>query len=100
MRSSDSESRSSPCQRLPNAREGGDPASRNLVAMKGRIVPIEVKSGPAGKLRSLHLLLREYPQCSPGLVLSEAPFAELPEQGLVFVPLYYAGSLDRIIGDS
>lgn len=71
-----------------------------LVAMNGRIVPIEVKSGPSGKLRSLHLLLREYPQCSPGVVLSEAPFAELPEQGLVFVPLYYAGSLDRIIGDS
>ena len=71
-----------------------------LVAMRGRIVPIEVKSGPAGKLRSLHLLLREYPRCSPGLVLSEAPFAELPEQGLVFVPLYYAGSLDRIVEDS
>jgi hypothetical protein len=71
-----------------------------LVAMRGRIVPIEVKSGPAGKLRSMHLLLREYPQCSPGIVLSEAPFAELPKQGLVFVPLYYAGSLDRIIGAS
>ncbi len=71
-----------------------------LVAMAGRIVPIEVKSGPAGKLRSLHLLLREYPQCAPGLVLSEAPFAELPEQGLVFVPIYYAGSLDRLVGGS
>jgi predicted AAA+ superfamily ATPase len=71
-----------------------------LVAMDGRIVPIEVKSGPAGKLRSLHLLLREYPQCAPGLVLSEAPFARLPEQGLVFAPLYYAGHLDGIIGDS
>jgi len=71
-----------------------------LVAMKERIVPIEVKSGPAGKLRSLHLLLREYPHCAPGLVLSEAPYAELPDQGLVFVPLYYAGSLDRLIGGS
>ena len=71
-----------------------------LVAMDGRIVPIEVKSGPAGKLRSLHLLLREHPQCAPGFVLSEAPFAELPEQGLVFVPIYYAGSLDRLVGGS
>jgi hypothetical protein len=26
----------------------------------------------------------------PGLVLSEAPYAELPEQGLVFIPLYFA----------
>jgi hypothetical protein len=68
--------------------------------MGGRIVPIEVKSGPAGKLRSLHLLLREYPECAPGLVLSEAPFAGLPEQGLMFVPLYFAGSLARLIGGS
>ena len=35
----------------------------------------------------------EYPQCAPGLVLSEAPYAELPEQSLTFVPLYYAGTL-------
>jgi len=54
---------------------------------------MELKSGPAGRLRSLHLLLREYPQCAPGLVLSGAPYAELPEKGLSFVPLYYAGTL-------
>ena len=64
-----------------------------LVASGGRAVPIEVKSGPAGRLRSLHLLLHEYPQCAPGLVFSEAPYADLPEQGLTFVPLYYAGTL-------
>jgi len=64
-----------------------------LVASGGRPVPIEVKSGPAGRLRSLHLLLTEYPQSAPGLVLSEGPYAELPEQDLTFVPLYYAGTL-------
>ena len=64
-----------------------------LVASGGRVVPIEVKSGPSGRLRSLHLLLAEYPHCAPGLVLSEAPYAELHEQGLTFVPLYYAGTL-------
>jgi predicted AAA+ superfamily ATPase len=64
-----------------------------LVSSGGRAAPIEVKSGPAGRLRSLHLLLAEHPQCAPGLVLSEAPFAELPEQDLTFVPLYYAGTL-------
>ena len=63
-----------------------------LVASGGRTVPIEVKSGPAGRLRSLHLLLNEYPQCASGLVLSEAPYAEMPEQCLVFIPLYYAGT--------
>ena len=64
-----------------------------LTTFLGRIVPIEVKSGPAGRLRSLHELLARYPQCAPGIVLSGAPFAELPEQKLVFVPLYYAGAL-------
>jgi hypothetical protein len=64
-----------------------------VVAAGGRVVPIEVKSGPAGRLRSPHLLLAEYPQCAPGPVLSEAPYAELPEQGLIFFPLYYAGTL-------
>jgi predicted AAA+ superfamily ATPase len=64
-----------------------------VVASGGRAVPIEVKSGPSGRLRSLHLLLTECPQCAPGLVLSEAPYAELPEQGLTYVPLYYAGTL-------
>jgi hypothetical protein len=64
-----------------------------VVAAGSRVVPIEVKSGPSGRLRSLHLLLAEYPQCAPGVVLSEAPYAELPEQGLVFIPLYYAGTL-------
>jgi predicted AAA+ superfamily ATPase len=66
-----------------------------LSTLGGRIVPIEVKSGPSGRLRSLHLLLERYPQCAPGLVLSEAAYAELPDQRLIFLPLYYAGSLGR-----
>jgi hypothetical protein len=64
-----------------------------VVASGGRAVPVEVKSGPAARLKSLHVLLREYLQCAAGLVLSEAPYAGLPEQDLAFVPLYYAGTL-------
>ncbi|MBI4703730.1 MAG: ATP-binding protein [Deltaproteobacteria bacterium] len=64
-----------------------------LVASGGRVRPIEVKSGPAGRLRSMRLLLEQHPHCAPGLVLSPAPYAELPEQRLKFVPLYFAGSL-------
>jgi hypothetical protein len=64
-----------------------------LLRQGSEIRPVEVKSGPAGRLRSLHQLLLDQPACSPGLVLSEAPYAELPEQGLVFCPLYFAGSL-------
>lgn len=64
-----------------------------LIAKEGKIYPIEVKSGPAGRLKSLHLLLEKYPNCPEGFVVSEAPPAELPEKRLRFVPLYRAYSL-------
>ena len=53
-------------------------------------MPIEVKAGPAGRLRSLHLLLGQYPGAAPGVVLSEAGFSVLAEQRLAFLPLYFA----------
>ena len=64
-----------------------------LVVVDGRICPVEVKSGPAGRLRSLRLLMDTYTNCRTGYVFSGAPYAELPEQKLVFLPLYYAGTL-------
>ena len=69
-----------------------------LAVAGGRICPIEVKSGPSGRLRSLHLLLNTYPNCPQGYIFSAAPYAELPEGKLVFVPLYYAGSVGRTGG--
>jgi len=64
-----------------------------VVRIGTRARAVEVKSGPAGRLRSLQVLLGEHPESAPGIVLSEAPYKELPEQRLVFVPLYFAGSL-------
>ena len=60
---------------------------------QGSVRAVEVKSGPAGKLKSMHLLLSEHPACVPGFVVSAGPYAELPEQGLVFLPLYYAAAV-------
>lgn len=64
-----------------------------LIAKKGKIYPLEVKSGPAGRLKSMHLLLEKYPNCPEGFVVSEAPLAGLPAKRLRFIPLYYAYSL-------
>lgn len=61
-----------------------------LAVVDGSIVPLEVKSGPSGRLRSLHLLLETYPNCDRAFVFSSGPFAELPEHKLTFLPLYYA----------
>ena len=64
-----------------------------LISYQNQIVPIEVKSGKGGSLKSLHLLLKEYPNCPKGLVLYSGPYKELPEQKLSFYPLYFAASL-------
>ncbi|MEN8128333.1 MAG: ATP-binding protein [Planctomycetota bacterium] len=59
-----------------------------LIVHKGSIYPIEVKSGPAGRLKSLHMCLGKYPNCPQGWVLQDGPYRELPEQKLIFWPLY------------
>jgi predicted AAA+ superfamily ATPase len=66
-----------------------------VIALNNDILPLEVKSGAAGRLKSLHLLLETYPNCSRGYVFSGTNYAKLPEQKLVFLPLYYVSSLVR-----
>jgi len=63
-----------------------------LAVTDGTIYPVEVKSGSAGRLKSLHLFLRRYLNAPRGIVFSMRPYAELPEQKLVFIPLYFAFS--------
>lgn len=63
-----------------------------VVGVGGRVVPVEVKAGAAGRLRSLHQFLADYPGVREGVVLSSAPFGVLAEQRLRFVPIYFAGS--------
>jgi len=69
-----------------------------LAVVDGSIYGIEVKSGPAGKLRSLHLLLEKYDNIKGGFVFSSGPYAELSEQNLTFIPLYFAYSTTRLKG--
>ena len=61
-----------------------------LAVMNGKIHPIEVKSGAAGSLRSLHLFMVAYPDCGQAMVFSDRPYADLPEQRITFMPLYSA----------
>jgi predicted AAA+ superfamily ATPase len=64
-----------------------------LTVSDGRILPIEVKSGAGGSLRSLRLMLDSYPNCPEGLVLYSGTYARRPDQRLTFMPLYYAGGI-------
>jgi predicted AAA+ superfamily ATPase len=61
-----------------------------LAVVGSDIHGVEVKSGAAGKLRSLHLMHEKYPNTGEGLVFSMAPYAELPQQKIKFIPLYFA----------
>jgi len=72
----------------------GSQAEVDFAAMEAdKVHPVEVKSGKAGKLRSLHMALEKHPDCGDGIVLNSGNFGRMPEQRLVFIPLYYAGSL-------
>jgi uncharacterized protein len=64
-----------------------------LAVRQGRILPVEVKSGAGGSLRSLHLMLDTYPTCPEGIVLYSGTYAHRPEQRLTFLPIYFAGGL-------
>ncbi len=66
-----------------------------LAIIDGKIHPVEVKSGATGSLRSLHLFRTSYPECGSALVFSDRPYADLPEQGITFLPIYSAFAATR-----
>jgi predicted AAA+ superfamily ATPase len=60
-----------------------------LVVKDNAVIPVEVKSARSGRLRSLHLMLNEYPQIPYAYVFLDAPFQEPREEKLKYLPLYY-----------
>jgi predicted AAA+ superfamily ATPase len=63
-----------------------------LVEKLGKVIPIEVKSGKSGSLKSLHLLLETYKNVENAYVFSNAAFGQISEQKITFLPLYYTAS--------
>ncbi|MFH2057656.1 MAG: AAA family ATPase [Pseudomonadota bacterium] len=59
-----------------------------LYVNNGNIFPIEVKSGPKGKLKSLHLFLVEHPGITTGYVMSPIAFEKQRIDNIVFIPIY------------
>ena len=60
-----------------------------LAVKQGQVIPIEVKSGAAGRLRSLHLFLEQYPQTPSAYIFLDAPYQEPKDTKLIFMPLYF-----------
>ena len=67
-----------------------------LTACGTRVVPIEVKAGKTGALRSMHLFLEEY-GAALGIKTSTQPFDQT--MPIVSVPLYALAHLERYIDD-
>jgi predicted AAA+ superfamily ATPase len=63
-----------------------------LIEKQGKVIPVEVKSGKSGSLKSLHLLLRAYGNLENSFVFSDANFGQIPEQKITFLPLYFVTS--------
>ena len=72
---------------------GSNAETDYIVECDGEIVPIEVKSGKSGSLKSLHLLLNTYPNIKMSYVFTEDKYGNLPEQKIKFMPLFKAGSI-------
>jgi len=66
-----------------------------LVEKQAKVVPVEVKSGKSGSLKSLHLLLKTYGNVEGAFVFSDANFGQIPEQRITFLPLYFVASAFR-----
>ena len=63
-----------------------------LIETNNEVIPIEVKSGSTGRLRSLHLLLKNFSNINKAYIFSEALYGSIPEQKLHFIPLYFVFS--------
>lgn len=57
-----------------------------LITHKNEVIPIEVKSGSGGQLKSLHLFLQSHPQTKQGVRFSPQPFST--HENIVSLPLY------------
>ena len=60
-----------------------------VILNNNKIVPIEVKSGKSGSLKSLHYLLSKNPTIEQAIVFSEAKRGTIDK--IEFVPIYWAG---------
>jgi len=64
-----------------------------LVAHNGKIVPIEVKSGSKGRLKSLHLLLESFPNVEKSYVFNEGKYLDQSDEKIEFKALYFVGEV-------
>ncbi len=65
-----------------------------LISLNGKIIPIEVKSGKTGRLKSLHTFINEK-KLSKGIVISEHEFQQ--KDNITFIPFYLTSQIERLV---
>lgn len=65
-----------------------------VITVNSRIIPIEVKAGSPGRLKSLHVMMTEK-QLPLGVRISQLPLQL--EKNILSLPLYMIGELDRLL---
>ncbi|MCP5505903.1 MAG: ATP-binding protein [Chlamydiales bacterium] len=65
-----------------------------VISWKNRIIPIEVKAGPTGRLKSLHQFIDEK-KAPMGIYISESPLSF--KDGLLSLPFYLISRLPQIL---
>ena len=76
------------------SREQGTAEVDYLFPHKGVVYPVEVKTGKSGKLKSLHLFMKEK-KVATGIKISPEPLSQ--EGGILSIPLYLTSHLPRLI---
>ncbi len=87
--------------------KGPSNAEVDLLLQSGsNLVPVEVKAGPTGRLRSLHSFI-DLSHCDRAVRISSAPFSVEKavtiagnDYTLINVPPYHCGMIDRIIAEN
>ncbi len=75
-------------------RELGSAEVDYLMPYKGNVYPIEVKAGRSGKLKSLHLFIKEK-KVPFGIKISQEPLGRNTE--ILSIPFYLVSHLHRLI---
>ena len=65
-----------------------------VIEARDRVIPIEVKNSPKGRLKSLHIYMEER-QLSEGIILCQRNIEK--RDGLNWIPLYMAGRLNETL---
>lgn len=62
-----------------------------VIVRNGEIIPIEIKAGKSGSLKSMNVLLEKHPNVHQAYVFSQARYGV--EDKIHYIPLYFAGSI-------